>query len=149
MTAARRNRIQNDVLARRRNRFAPLVAISLVAAILVSAGYSQAQVAGSSTVGVTQEELKVVMRGWSVKKQIMGKSVYNEEKQKIGTIDDLIVTPDKSLSYAIIGVGGFLGMGKHDVAIPVNHFKVDKDRITLPGATKDKLKTMPKFEYAK
>jgi PRC-barrel domain len=72
-----------------------------------------------------------------------------EEKQKIGTIDDLIVTPDKSVSYAIIGVGGFLGMGRHDVAIPVNHFKVDKDRITLTGATKDALKAMPKFEYTK
>jgi hypothetical protein len=103
MTAIRRNRIQNDVLVRRRNRFAPLAAIWLVAAILISAGYSHAQVAGSSTVGVIQEELKVVMRGWSAKKQIMGKAVYNEEKQKIGTIDDLIVTPDKSVSYAIIG----------------------------------------------
>jgi sporulation protein YlmC with PRC-barrel domain len=114
-----------------------------------SGGYSHAQVAGSSTVGVTQEEMKVVMRGWSAKKQIMGKAVYNEEKQKIGTIDDLIITPDKSVSYAIIGVGGFLGMGRHDVAIPVNHFKVDKDRITLPGATKDTLKGMPNFVYAK
>jgi sporulation protein YlmC with PRC-barrel domain len=88
------------------------------------------------------------MRGWSAKKQILGKSVYNEEKQKIGTVDDLIITPDKSVSYAIIGVGGFLGMGKHDVAISVNRFKVDKDRITLPGAAKDVLKAMPKFEYA-
>jgi sporulation protein YlmC with PRC-barrel domain len=117
-------------------------------AVLISAVDSYSQVAGSSTVGITTEELKVVMRGWSAKKQILGKAVYNEEKQKIGTVDDLIITPDKSVSYAIIGVGGFLGMGKHDVAISVNRFKVDKDRITLPGAAKDVLKAMPKFEYA-
>ena len=55
------------------------------------------------------------------------------------------------MSYAIIGAGGFLGMGKHDVAIPVGQFKEDKDkgRIVLAGATKDALKAMPKFEYAK
>ena len=69
--------------------------------------------------------------------------------EKIGTVDDLIITPDKSVSYAIIGAGGFLGMGKHDVAVPVGQFKEDKGRIVLAGATKDALKAMPKFEYAK
>ena len=68
-------------------------------------------------------------------------------KQKIGTVDDLIISPDRAISYAIIGVGGFLGIGKHDVAIPVNQFKADQNRIILPGATKDALKAMRKFEY--
>ena len=93
--------------------------------------------------------MKVVAVGWSAKKKIMGKAVYNDNNQKIGVIDDLIVTPDRSLSYAIIGVGGFLGVGKHDVAIPVNQFKGEGDKIVLPGATKDALKALPKFEYAK
>jgi len=61
----------------------------------------------------------------------------------------VIVAPDKAVSYAIIGAGGFLGMGKHDVAIPVNQFRVENNKITLPGATKDALKALPKFEYAK
>ena len=52
------------------------------------------------------------------------------------------------MSYAIVGAGGFLGMGKHDVAVPVGQFKEDKGRIVLAGATKDALKAMPKFEYA-
>jgi sporulation protein YlmC with PRC-barrel domain len=108
-----------------------------------------AQVAGSTTMGITVEEMKVVALGWSAKKKIMGKAVYNDKNEKIGTVDDLIITPDKSVSYAIIGAGGFLGMGKHDVAIPVSQFKEDKGRIVLAGATKDALKAMPKFEYAK
>jgi hypothetical protein len=74
--------------------------------------------------------------------------VYNDRNAKIGVVDDLIITPDKSVSYAIIGAGGFLGMGKHDVAVP-GQFKEDKGRIVLAGATKDALKAMPKFEYAK
>jgi len=121
---------------------AGLVAVGVV-------GPVYAQVAGSSTVGVTVEEMKVVAVGWSAKKKIMGKAVYNDKNEKIGTVDDLIITPDKSVSYAIIGAGGFLGMGKHDVAIPVSQFKEDKGRIVLAGATKDALKAMPKFEYAK
>src|SRR6516165_11077834 len=119
----------------------------LCLAVAISAGNTYAQVAGSSTIGITQEEVKVITRGWSAKKKILGKAVYNDAKQKVGTIDDLIITPEKSVSYAIIGVGGFLGMGKHDVAIPVGQFKEDKGKILLAGATKDALKAMPKFEY--
>ena len=52
-------------------------------------------------------------------------------------------------SFAIIGVGGFLVMGKHDVAIPVNHIKLEGDRLLLPGATKEALKALPEFQYAK
>lgn len=122
-----------------------------VAGLLVmgSAGKLGAQVAGSTTIGVSVEELKAVAVGWSAKKKILGKAVYNEKNEKIGTVDDLIITPDKSVSYAIIGVGGFVGMGKHDVAIPVGQFKEDKGKIVLAGATKDALKAMPKFQYAK
>jgi sporulation protein YlmC with PRC-barrel domain len=103
--------------------------------------------AAGNKVGVTKDQMKTLSRGWSVKDKIMGKSVYNENKEKIGTIDDLIVTSDRSLSYAIIGVGGFLGMGKHDVAIPMSQLKANQDGFVLPGATKDALKAMP--EYAK
>ena len=115
---------------------------------------SAAAVAGSSSLGVTTEEVKVVAMGWSAKKKIMGKAVYNDKNEKIGVVDDLIVAPDRSLSYAIVGVGGFIGMGKHDVAIPVSQFKAEKDKnnkdkIVLAGATKDALKALPKFEYAK
>jgi sporulation protein YlmC with PRC-barrel domain len=114
-----------------------------------AAGGVGAQVAGSTTVGISVEELKVVAVGWSAKKKILGKAVYNDQNERIGVVDDLIITPDKSVSYAIIGAGGFLGMGKHDVAIPVSQFKEDKGKIVLAGATKNVLKALPKFEYAK
>ena len=127
-----------------------VAALAMSGLIVATAGSGvQAQVAGSSTIGVSVEELKVVAVGWSAKKKILGKAVYNEKNEKIGMVDDLIITPDKSVSYAIIGAGGFLGMGKHDVAVPVGQFKEDKGKIVLAGATKDALKAMPKFEYAK
>src|SRR5262245_65716366 len=125
-------------------------AVALVVLFVVgSAGRLVAQIAGSTTLAVSVEELKAVAIGWSAKKKILGKDVYNDKGEKIGVVDDLIITPDRSLSYAIIGAGGFLGVGKHDVAIPVGRFKEDKGRIVLAGATKDALMAVPKFEYAK
>jgi sporulation protein YlmC with PRC-barrel domain len=116
---------------------------------LVPAQYSEAQTAGSTTLGVAVEELKVVAVGWSVKKQILGKTVYNENNQKVGRIDDLIVAPDSAISFAIIGAGGFVGLGRHDVAIPVQQIKLQDAKFILPGATKEAIKALPKFEYAK
>jgi sporulation protein YlmC with PRC-barrel domain len=99
--------------------------------------------------GITVDEVVVVAKGWSAKKQILGKAVYNDKKQKIGKVDDLIIAPDSAVSFAIIGAGGFLGIDRHDVAIPAKQLKIEKGKITLPGATKEAIKAMPKFEYAK
>jgi sporulation protein YlmC with PRC-barrel domain len=118
---------------------------------VVAAGVadSLAQTAGSTLLSVSVAELREVAKGWSAKKQILGKDVYNDTGDKIGEVNDLIVAPNKSVSYAIVGVGGFLGVGEHDVAVPVSKFKQQGGKIVLKGATKDALKAAPKFEYAK
>ena len=113
------------------------------------AGSVAAQVAGSTTLGVAAEELQTVYTGWSAKKQILGEAVYNDTGEKIGSIEDLILTPDAKVSYAIVGVGGFLGLGRHDVAIPVGQLKNPNGKLVVTGATKDALKAMPEFEWAK
>jgi sporulation protein YlmC with PRC-barrel domain len=107
-----------------------------------------AQIAGSTTVGVEVRELSDVALGWSVKRQILGRNVYNENGERVGKVDDLIVTPDKALSFAIIGAGGFVGFGHHDIAIPVNLFQRHNGRLVLAGATKEAIKAMPNFEYS-
>ncbi len=88
---------------------------ALLLALLVvvnSSSYVSAQVAGSTSLGVTAEELRGVMLGWSAKKQVLGKTVYNESNEKVGAIDDLIIAPDRAVSFAIIGAGGFAGTGR-------------------------------------
>jgi sporulation protein YlmC with PRC-barrel domain len=117
--------------------------------LLAPGGYAAAQVAGSTTLGVTVEELKAVAIGWSAKKQILGKPVYNEKNVRVGRIDDIIVTPERAVSYVIVGAGGFVGLGRHDVAIPVNQLQEQDGKYVLPGATKEAIKALPKFEYAK
>ena|SRR5690242_3468870 len=107
-----------------------------------------AQVAGSTTLGVSVTELRDVMDGWSAKRQILGQSVYNDKQERIGTVEDIIISPDKTVSYGIVGAGGFLGFDRRDVAIPVKQFNLTDGRLVLPGATKEALREMPPFEYA-
>ena len=125
---------------------------TILVAAMVLAGLqtvnAQADVVGGSVIGVTVSEVAEIANGWSVKKSIMGKPVYNEKGDKIGSVDDLIIAPNKTLSYAIIGAGGFLGLGKHDVAIPVTQINEVNGKMELKGATKESIKQMPKFEYA-
>ena len=52
------------------------------------------------------------------------------------------------MSYAIVGAGGFIGIGRHDVAIPISQLHDQGGRIVMPGATKGIVKTMPEFKYA-
>jgi sporulation protein YlmC with PRC-barrel domain len=106
------------------------------------------QVVGSTLLGVTYAELRDVTSGWSAKRQVLGKTVYNDKGEAIGKVDDIIVAPDKAVSYAIIGAGGFLGVGRHDVAIPVSQLKETDQKFILAGGTKDAIKAMPPFEYA-
>jgi hypothetical protein len=108
-----------------------------------------AQVAGSMRLGVTTEELKAVALGWSAKQQILGKPVYNDHNDRLGDIDDLIIAPDRVVSYAIIGVGGFLGLGERHVAIPLHQLTSSDGKFVLPGATKEALQALPPFTYAK
>ena len=126
------------------------IVLVVFTSLVIAAGAADAvaQKAGSM-VSVSKTELREVAMGWSAKKQILGEGVYNNIGEKVGEINDLIVTPNKALSYAIVGVGGFLGVGEHEIAVPVGRLKQEKGKIVLPGATKETLKAAPKFEYAK
>jgi sporulation protein YlmC with PRC-barrel domain len=119
------------------------------AAVIVPARSTRAQVAGAQTVGVTIEEMKLVLLGWSAKHELLGKEVYNDKNEKLGRIDDIIVAPTRTVSFALIGVGGFLGIAKKDVAIPMDQIKQVNGKFVVAGATKDAVKAMPPFEYAK
>ena len=100
------------------------------------------------TIGVPIEETKILTKGWSIKNDIMDKDVFNDANEKVGVIEDIIVRPEKATSYAIVSTGGFLGIAKYDVAIPVNQFQVKNKQVILPGATKEAVKAMPEFIYA-
>jgi hypothetical protein len=53
----------------------------------------------------------------------VGLSVYNENNESIGTINDLLMDKSGNIKAVVLGVGGFLGMGEHLVAVPFDKVK--------------------------
>ena len=99
-------------------------------------------------------QMEEIVLGWSAKRDLFDKTVVNDKNDKIGEVEDLIISPGKAgktpaATFAIIGVGGFLGIGERNVAIPMEQLKLQGKQLTLPGATKDALKAMPPFVYQK
>jgi sporulation protein YlmC with PRC-barrel domain len=123
------------------------IAASLLLALTIALPDARAQVAGGTTSAGVVETTQVTM-GWSVKKTLLGKSVHNETGQKVGTVEDLIVTPERTVSFVIVSAGGFVGIGRHNVAVPAAQVKEQAGKLVMAGATKDSIKAMPTFEYA-
>lgn len=101
----------------------------------------------SQAVTLVVIDVKTVAAGYRASK-LTGTSVMNDKNEKIGSLDDIIIGRDKVL-FAVIEVGGFLGIGAHLVAVPFNDLQLDETgkKITLPGASKDELKKLPEFKY--
>ena len=109
-------------------------------------GASSRPVAGRMVLGVTVAETELVATGYRASK-LLHKEVYNDKNEGIGKIDDLVISTDGTLSIAVLNVGGFLGMAKHLVVVPVRNFKQMAPKAILPNASKDQLKPLPAFEY--
>lgn len=105
---------------------------------------SAAPIAGVIPLGVTRIEADLIAPGYRASK-LLKQKVYNDKGERIGEIEDLVLASDGTLSAAVVEVGGFLGMGKHRVAIPVKQFTSMHPKVTLPGASKEALKGLPEF----
>jgi hypothetical protein len=84
----------------------------VIVAVFAGAGETVAQVAGSTLKAVSTSELREVAKGWSVKKQLLGKDVYNGAGEKIGEIEDIIVAPN-SVRVLRDRRGGRLSRGRY------------------------------------
>jgi sporulation protein YlmC with PRC-barrel domain len=77
-------------------------------------------------------------------------NVYDPSNNKVGEIMDVLVSPEGRATALIVGVGGFLGAGEKDVAVPFNavkHTMKDKKVYLTMDTTKDALKAAPGFKY--
>ena len=72
-------------------------------------------------------------------------NVYTPAKDKIGTIDDVIVSDDGQIQAFVIGVGGFLGMGEKDVIIDLDQLTQDGDHLKV-NMTKEQIGALPDFD---
>jgi sporulation protein YlmC with PRC-barrel domain len=83
---------------------------------------------------------------------LIGENVYNstaDDAEKVGDVNDLVLSKDGMVEAIVIGVGGFLGIGEKDVAIDfktIDWAERDGDRWIVIEATADQLKELPDFD---
>lgn len=81
---------------------------------------------------------------------IIGKTVKNAANESVGKIEDIYVDSSGAIKQVVVSVGGFLGMGAKDVAVPWSDLKFGRDGNSLTvmtNWTKDSLKAMPDYKY--
>ena len=79
-------------------------------------------------------------------------NVYDQSDSKIGDVDDMLIDKEGRVTALIIGVGGFLGMGEKNVAIPFSDVRASEKNnkwYLVLNTTKDALKGAPGFTYDK
>jgi hypothetical protein len=83
--------------------------------------------------------------------KLIGQSIQSEADNKtVGKIDSVILDRSGKVDKVVVGVGGFLGMGKKDVALDWSRLHVaDNGRKVTMNADKDQLKAMPEYTWPK
>lgn len=77
--------------------------------------------------------------------ELLGRTVTNDDGERIGPIVELMIDGDR-LAFAILSVGGFLGIGAHDVVAPFDALLIDDDEVVLPGASPEALRRMTTYD---
>ena len=119
-----------------------LAAALLSAAVFSAPAHAQSaqpadRAAPAATTGGSQE--KMMLKGnWRASK-LMGLDVYNEANEKLGDVNELILDKNGKVNAVVIGVGGFLGMGEHDIAVSMDKLKFIEEPVrtssTAPATT--------------
>jgi sporulation protein YlmC with PRC-barrel domain len=123
-----------------------IVAISAGALIAGTAAFAQPMSSGRTELMTSVPAHSVTVTDW------YKQNVYDRSDNKIGEIMDMLVEPNGQTAALIIGVGGFLGAGEKDVAVPfsaIKHAMKDNKVYLTMDATKDALKAAPAFKYDK
>ncbi|HRN83415.1 MAG TPA: PRC-barrel domain-containing protein [Hyphomicrobium sp.] len=83
--------------------------------------------------------------------RLVGTAVYNEANERVGDISELVLDADGKISHAVIGVGGFLGIGEKLVAVNFSDLNIAREengnaRVTM-NTTKEALQNAPDYKY--
>jgi len=85
--------------------------------------------------------------------ELIGTAVNNEAGEEIGEINEILLTKDGKVAAAVIGVGGFLGMGEREVAVKFESLRLTQDANGDPvvsiSATKESLSAAPEWRWSR
>ena len=133
----------------------PLLTTTLLCALSLGLTHAVPAAPSPSPTPPTASASPAAYGGFLLGTKIVGSHIMNLQNQDIGTIDDLVVNPDTGhVRFAVLGVGGFLGLDATKVIVPWGAITLKKN---APGsapsyvidATKDKLEKAPRFDASK
>jgi sporulation protein YlmC with PRC-barrel domain len=104
-------------------------------AMLASVAFAQSPSSSSdrpSTAAATTSSDSSYQGNWRTSK-IVGLSVYNDNNESIGSVNELLADKSGNIKAVVIGVGGFLGVGEHLVAIPFDKVKWVTEPVAYTG----------------
>lgn len=107
-------------------------------ALLASVAFAQTPSATSDTkttaaAPASTSDMSSMKGNWRTSK-LVGLNVYNDSNESIGSINDLLTDKSGAIKAVVIGVGGFLGIGEHLVAVPLDKVKFVDEPIAYTGA---------------
>ena len=78
--------------------------------------------------------------------RMIGSTIYGSGDETLGDINDIVIASNGQIKAVVIGVGGFLGIGEHKVAIAWNDLRFDTNRdVAVVSMTKEQLRAMPEY----
>jgi len=98
------------------------IAMALLSTALMT-GIAHAQTSKTATADKTNSSATMHKEGQWRSSKLIGVDVYNEANEKIGDIQELILDKSGKVEHVVLGVGGFLGMGEHYVAVAFDKLK--------------------------
>ena len=127
-----------------------------LAAVLASPAYAQAPQPNATQNSVPSVHENFVQSqhatDWRGSK-LIGAIVYGPDNASIGSVSDVLIGNDSTVRAVVIGVGGFLGVGEKNVAVPLDALNISRkpdssaiDKITV-SYSKDDLKKAPTFAF--
>ncbi len=102
------------------------------AGLLATVAFAQTPAATSDGTNAAPMSSSSVRGDWRTSK-VVGVSVYNDNNESIGSINDLLIDRNGNIKAVVLGVGGFLGMGAHLVAVPYDKIKFVNEPIAYTG----------------
>lgn len=122
-----------------------LATIAIASGTLVS-GHVRAQ-GVPQTVELVKIDVQQLAAGYRTT-MVVGSNVLNDAGETIGKIEDILISSDGKHPFAVLSIGGFLGMGAHLIAVPYDSLVFGDKKIKLPGGTKDGLRMLPEFKFS-
>jgi len=122
---------------------ATLLGFFVVSPLMIGSTAAQTAPPSATVVQLQPVQIATARRG----SKVIGASVVNSLNQTVGKIDDILIRPDDRVLFAVLSVGGFLGIGDKLVVMPYDQLTMQGDKIMLPSATTETLKALPEFKY--